>query len=80
MTETEIAALPVPSPRQLKAIRAWLGLHQPEVATAAGLSITTILEYEKVAREPHATTKRALAIWANTLAVKWNGKSLILAE
>lgn len=37
---------PIPSPRQLRAIRAWFDLTQPEFATMCGVGATTLIGYE----------------------------------
>ena len=37
---------PIPSPRQLRAIRAWFDLTQPQFAELCGVGHTTLIGYE----------------------------------
>jgi DNA-binding transcriptional regulator YiaG len=36
----------IPSPRQVRAIRAWFDLSQPAFADACGIGLTTLVNYE----------------------------------
>lgn len=39
--------LQIPSSRQIRALRYWLGIHQNEFARAAGIGISTLVAFEK---------------------------------
>ena len=40
------------TPNQVKAARAWLGWTQPQLAEAARVGLSTVLDYEKGRRTP----------------------------
>nr|WP_244543385.1 helix-turn-helix transcriptional regulator [Bosea sp. CRIB-10] len=49
------------SPEQCRAARAWLDWKQEDLATAAGVSLSTVRDFEKQRRSPIANNARALA-------------------
>ncbi|MGH1589966.1 helix-turn-helix domain-containing protein [Methylobacterium phyllosphaerae] len=49
------------SPEQCRAARAWLDWKQEELAQRAGVSLSTVRDFEKGRRTPIANNARALA-------------------
>lgn len=49
------------SPEQCRAARAWLDWKQEELAAKAGVSLSTVRDFEKGRRTPIANNARALA-------------------
>lgn len=48
------------TPEQCRAARGWLDLSQEELAKAAGVSLSTVRDYEKGRRKPIAATLTAM--------------------
>jgi DNA-binding transcriptional regulator YiaG len=71
-------AHPVPTSRQVKAIRAWLGLSQGAFAKEAGLALSTIVEYEQGKRRTSPESLAAIALYVSSLSIKWDGDALVL--
>jgi transcriptional regulator with XRE-family HTH domain len=46
------------SKEQCRAARAWLNLKQEELAEASGVSVRTLIDFEKGIRVPHGRTLR----------------------
>lgn len=56
-------------PMQCRAARVLLGLDQPDLAKAAGVSERTLIDFERGEREPHGATLKAIADALVTLGV-----------
>ncbi len=69
--EIPIQMYPVPSPRQLRAIRSFLGIGQIEFAKRASVSHSTITDYELARREVTKATMQALALCVHTLGIEF---------
>lgn len=79
----EIEARPklhLPSARQLRAIRSWLGMHQSEFASRADVSLSTITDFEKGHRPIGKDTLYSIAKAINDLGVKFRSGSPVLPE
>lgn len=65
----DIFTLPVPSPRQVRAIRAWLGINHREAAEKIGVASSTLHLYEN-GRRINEASLALLGLWVSKLAVK----------
>lgn len=59
------------SPQQSRAARAWLDWSQEDLAKAAGVSLSTIRDFEKGKRMPIANNLRAIEQALQTAGVKF---------
>lgn len=50
----------LPTARQIRAFRAWLGLSQIDFATQTGIGAATVYEIEAARREPRKSTRLAI--------------------
>lgn len=70
-----------PSARQLRAVRAWTGLSQPEFGARAGVSLATITNYEREAVKPSTDSKLAIGRYIAELGIAFNeDDSVVLAQ
>jgi DNA-binding transcriptional regulator YiaG len=74
----DVDELPVPSPRQLRAIRGWFGWSQREAAAVLGIYLSTLQDFEKAARRPQRPIQLAIAAAIFNKGVKFFGEELIL--
>jgi hypothetical protein len=70
----------IPSARQTKAIRVYLGQGQGDFARNCLISITALMDHEKGHRRTSAKTLAAIAIYVATLGFRFDGSDLILEE
>ena len=66
----DILTLACPTPAQMKAIRAYLGITVREAGSLSGVSYSAINDYEIQKRATSADTKTMLAIWTKKLRKK----------
>lgn len=76
--ETDRPELKVPSARQLRAIRAWTGMKQPDFAKACSVSHSALADYELARRRTSSDVLQAIAMYVATLPLKWRGDCLVL--
>jgi predicted transcriptional regulator len=69
-----------PSPRQLRAIRAWFGIKQPDFARRCSISHSALADYELARRNTSNEVLVAIGIYVKTLEVKFNGTAIVLEE
>jgi DNA-binding XRE family transcriptional regulator len=62
---------PIPSPRQLRAIRAWFEITQAELADKCGVGATTIVYYETGKRRATDTSLDMIARQIARMGVKF---------
>ena len=62
---------PTPSPRQLRAIRAWFDLTQPAFAEMCGVGVTTLLSYETGRRKALGSSLDMIARQIARMEVKF---------
>lgn len=70
----------IPSVRQLRAFRGWLGISQQEFADGAKVSVSAIADYENERRESSPDVLEAIGLHVARLGVTVKGKSLVLGE
>lgn len=63
---------PIPSPRQLRAIRSWFDMPQPEFAEACGIGVTTLIGYETGRRRATAASLDMIARQVARMEVAFN--------
>ena len=80
MNSTEALNVDIPSPRQVKAVRSWLGMSQPEFAKKAGLSLSTIMDYEKEKRRTSTESLAAIGLYLKTLEVEFVAGAIVLPK
>ncbi len=68
----------VPSPRQVKAIRSYLGINQVDFAAKASTSPSTVTDYELSRREVSRATMQALALCVYSLGIEFNESGAII--
>lgn len=69
-----------PSPRQLRAIRAWFGIKQPDFARRCSISHSALADYELARRNTSNEVMVAIGLYVQTLKVKFNGNAIALEE
>lgn len=69
---------PIPSPRQLRAIRAWFDLTQPVFAERCGVGPTTLIGYETGRRQPTPASLEMIARQVAKMKVKFNRDGAIV--
>lgn len=63
----------VPSPRQLKAIRSWLGINSIDFAKESGIGQSTLIDYEAQRRDTISTqVHQAIAIAVHKRGIVFN--------
>ncbi len=72
------ADFPIPSPRQVRAIRAWFGLSQGEFADKCSVSLTTLVAYERGNRKPAPVTLELIARQSAEMNVRFNQSGAIV--
>ena len=70
----------IPSPRQVRAIRAWLSVKQPDFALACAISHSALADFELGRRETTKEIRLSIARYVATLKIKFVDDSLILPE
>lgn len=63
---------PIPSPRQLRAIRAWFDLTQPAFAEMCGIGPTTLIGYENGKRRALPSSLDMIARQVAKMGVAFN--------
>lgn len=63
---------PIPSPRQLRAIRAWFDLTQPQMAEMCGVGPTTLIGYETGRRRALPSSLDMIARQVAKMRVEFN--------
>jgi len=69
---------PIPSPRQLRAIRAWFDMTQPEFAQLCGIGETTLLGYETGKRKALPASLDMIARQVAIMEVKFDRSGAIV--
>ncbi len=67
---------PIPSPRQLRTIRAWFGIKQPDFARNCSISHSALAGYELGRRKTSQDVLMAIARYVDTRNVKFDDVSL----
>ena len=67
-----------PSPRQVRAIRAWLAISQVEFAKRAKISVSALAAYETMAYKSSAETTTAITKLVDRMKVRVEGISIVL--
>lgn len=57
----------IPSSRQVRAIRGWLGLKQPDMAKRCSVSLSALADYELGRRRTSQDTLNAIGAFVSTL-------------
>lgn len=70
----------VPSARQLRALRGWLGLSQQEFADGASVSVSALIDYERQRRQSSPDVLEAIARHVQRLKITVKGSALVLGE
>ncbi len=73
-------AIKFPSARQLRAVRSWTGLSQPEFGDRAGVSTATITNYEREAVKPSTDSKLAIGRYIAELGIVFNDDGSVVLE
>lgn len=73
-----ISEFPVPSPRQLRAIRGWFDMTQPEFAQKCGIGPTALIAYETGRRRASPTSLDMVARQVAKMGVKFNRDGAIV--
>lgn len=69
----------VPSPRQLKAIRAWLNINSLDFAKEAGIGQSTLIDYEIQRRDTiSAQVHQAIAIAVHKRGITFNRQGHVI--
>lgn len=76
--EKERTEIKIPSARQVRAIRAWMGMLQPDFAKACSVSHSALADYELARRRTSSDVLQAIAMYVATLPVKWNQERIVL--
>lgn len=72
---------PIPSPRQVRAIRAWFGLNQAEFAERCSINHMTLVHYERGNRRPAEVTLELIARQVAKMQVRFSsGNAIVLPE
>lgn len=74
----DVLALPIPTPRQLRAIRAWVGVRQPDFASRASISVAALADYELGRRQTSENVLLAIALQVSKMAVRFEDGRLVL--
>lgn len=76
-----MTSLNVPSARQTKAVRSWLGLSQTDFAENCGINLSTLMDYEKGNRKTSTETLTAIALYVMKLkGVRFDRAAIVLPE
>lgn len=70
----------IPSARQVRAIRAYLGLTQPQFAADCSISDSALYDFEKGRRQTSPGVREAIAAHVAALKFKVQGNAIILPE
>ncbi len=70
----------IPSARQLRALRGWLGVSQQQFATACCVSVSALIDYEKARRRSSPDVLEAIARYVRSLNITVRDSSLVLGE
>jgi transcriptional regulator with XRE-family HTH domain len=69
---------PVPTPRQLRALRGYHGWSQKEAAEALAIYYSTVRDFELSQRQSSRATLAMIGLAMQRLGVIFDGKSIIL--
>ncbi len=69
-----------PTPRQLRAVRAWFGWTQADASEHLNISVTTIQTYENGTRETDPKSLAMVTVALDRLGVRFDGTSVVLPE
>jgi len=77
---TGTESLPMPSPRQLKAIRAFAGINSLDFARKASMSQSTLLDYELSRRAMTEASMASIAVVVRNLGLEFDGHGRLVLE
>lgn len=70
----------IPTSRQVRAIRAWLGVKQPDFAKACAISHSALADFELGRRETTKEIRLCIARYVAVLGVDFRGTKIVLPE
>lgn len=70
----------IPSARQVRAIRGYLGLTQPQFAADCSISDSALYDFEKGRRQTSDGVREAIAAHVAALKIEVRGDAIILPE
>ena len=70
----------IPSARQVRAIRAWLSVKQPDFARSCSISHSALADFELGRRETTKEIRLSIARHVATLKIKFTDGNMILPE
>lgn len=73
-----VSDFPVPSPRQLRAIRGWFDLTQPHFAEKCGIGPTALIAYETGRRRASPASLDMIARQVSKMGVRFNRDGAIV--
>lgn len=62
----------IPTPRQVRAIRAWLGIKQPDFARQCSISHSALADYELGRRQTSLDVLQAIALRVSKAEIKFD--------
>lgn len=81
MSDIPTTIIKTPSARQVRAIRAWLGIPQGEFAKQCKISVSALADFEIGKRATKPETRAAIGLAVKEIEfVKFNGNSVLLPE
>lgn len=72
LPETTIPFIPTPTRRQVIAVRYYLGLTQKEASAKLDVGHSTLVDLERLARDPHEATRAKIGLAMIRLGIQFD--------